>query len=185
MRSPSASRFAVLAGASGLVAGLVMAAWQMMYAAAAGDGFFTPINVCMSSFVYRGDAQMMIDEMMKNPSMSMNAPIDPAHLIVGAILHMMFSIVVGIVFAAILVALVRSIAWLGTYAGYVVGALAGAVLLYLLMMYAVLPVANPLMVDATPRGAFFVGHLAYGAAFGLLAFRMLGLRERRAAVAAT
>ncbi len=41
------------------------------------------------------------------------------------------------------------------------------------MMYVILPVANPLMVDATPRGAFIIGHILYGLTFGLIAFALL------------
>ena len=41
------------------------------------------------------------------------------------------------------------------------------------MMYAILPQANPLMVDATPRGAFIIGHVLYGLTFGLIAFALL------------
>jgi len=44
---------------------------------------------------------------------------------------------------------------------------------YALMMYVILPVANPLMVDATPRGAFIIGHILYGLTFGLIAFALL------------
>jgi hypothetical protein len=42
-----------------------------------------------------------------------------------------------------------------------------------LMMYVILPQANPLMVDATPRGAFIIGHILYGLTFGLIAFALL------------
>jgi hypothetical protein len=48
-----------------------------------------------------------------------------------------------------------------------------ALILYALMMYVILPGANPLMVDATPRGAFIVGHILYGLTFGLVAFALL------------
>jgi hypothetical protein len=49
----------------------------------------------------------------------------------------------------------------------------GGLVLYGLMMYVILPGANPLMVDATPRGAFIIGHVLYGLTFGLIAFALL------------
>lgn len=57
--------------------------------------------------------------------------------------------------------------------GYAGAAVIGALILDGLMMYAILPVANPLMVDMTPRGAFIVGHILYGLTFGLVAFALL------------
>src|SRR5438876_8837021 len=43
---------------AGVAGGLGMAMWQMIYSASRGDGFWTPLNVCMASFVYRADARM-------------------------------------------------------------------------------------------------------------------------------
>jgi hypothetical protein len=60
--------------------------------------------------------------------------------------------------------------------GFVAASVAGAGVLYLVMMYLVLPWANPLMCDATPRTPFFVSHLVFGAAFALVAWP-LGERE--------
>jgi hypothetical protein len=40
-----------------------------------------------------------------------------------------------------------------------VGQFKGGLVLYGLMMYVILPGANPLMVDATPRGPFIIGHV--------------------------
>jgi hypothetical protein len=50
---------------AGLVGGMGMAVWQMIDAAATGRGFWTPLNLCMASFVYRGEAAMIEQEMMK------------------------------------------------------------------------------------------------------------------------
>jgi hypothetical protein len=57
---------------------------------------------------------------------------------------------------------------------------AGAALLYVVMTYAVLPWANPL-IPLTPRGPFFIGHLIYGLLFGLVAYPL----ARRVAASAT
>jgi hypothetical protein len=170
------SRFIGLAAGSGAAGGVVMAMWMMIYSAATNNGFWTPLNVCMASFIYRSDAQMMMHEMMMHPGMmSMNAPLIPSHLAVGFLLHMLFSVVVGISFALILFAAIRvlGLPLLATRLGYTAAAVVGGLVLYGLMMYAILPVANPLMVDMTPRGAFIVGHILYGLTFGLIAFALL------------
>jgi hypothetical protein len=169
-------RFVGLAAVSGAAGGVVMAMWMMIYSAATNNGLWTPLNVCMASFIYRSDAQMMMHEMMMHPGMmSMNAALIPSHLAVGFLLHMAFSVVVGISFTLILFAAIRvlGLPLLATRLGFTAAAVLGGLVLYGLMMYVILPVANPLMVDMTPRGAFIVGHILYGLTFGLIAFALL------------
>jgi hypothetical protein len=88
---------------------------------------------------------------------------------------MTFSVVVGVSFALILLAAIRvlRLPLLATRLGYTGAAVMGGLVLYGLMMYVILPGANPLMVDATPRGAFIIGHVLYGLTFGLIAFALL------------
>lgn len=177
------NRFIGLAALSGAAGGAAMAMWMMIYSAATNSGFWTPLNVCMASFVYRADAEMMMKDAMAHPGMmSMNAPLIPAHLAVGFALHMAFSMVVGVSFALILLAAIRTLKLplVATRIGYAGAAVIGTLILYALMMYIILPVANPLMVDMTPRGAFIVGHILYGLTFGLVAFALL--RPSRAAL---
>ena len=169
-------RFVGLAAVSGVAGGVAMAMWMMIYSAATNNGFWSPLNVCMASFVYRSDAQMMLHDMMMHPGMmSMNEPLVPSHLAVGFLVHMAFSVVVGVSFALILLVVIRvlRLPLLATRIGYAGAAVIGALILYALMMYVILPVANPLMVEATPRGAFIIGHILYGLTFGLVAFALL------------
>ena len=158
-----------------LAGGLGMAMWQMIYSASRGDGFWTPLNVCMASFVYRADARMMVGDMMMHPGMSMNEPVQASHLAVGAALHLAFSAVVGIAFALVLLELSRAGLGrvLGSYTGYVVASILGGAILYFVMWYLVLPWANTQFKELALRGPFFVAHLVYGLAFGLLAFPLL------------
>src|SRR6516164_2959663 len=101
---------------------------------------------------------------------------------VGMILHLAFSMLVGIVFIAVLFALRRAgLGVLRTAPGYAAASVAGAALLYVVMIYLVLPWANPLMCHMTPRGPFFIGHLIYGLIFGLVAYSL----ARRAAPSGT
>jgi uncharacterized membrane protein YagU involved in acid resistance len=110
--------------------------------------------------------------------MSMNMAVEPGHLVVGMVLHLAFSIVVGLAFVSILYALRRAgVRMLGNGVAYIVASIAGAALLYMVMMHAILPWANPLMTDMTPRGPFFIGHLIYGLLFGVVAYPLV----RRAA----
>ena len=158
------SRFVGLAAVSGAAGGVVMAVWMMVYSAATNNGFWTPLNVCMASFIYRSDAQMMMHDMMMHPGMSMNEPVQPSHLAVGFLVHMSFAIVVGIAFALVIYIAIRTLRLplLTTRLGYVGASVIGGVILYALMMYVILPPpigANPVIPDMTPRGAFIIGHV--------------------------
>jgi hypothetical protein len=162
----------------GVAGGFGMALWQMAYSAGTGDGFWTPLNVCMASFVYRADARMMIHDSMMHPGMSMNEPVQPSHLAVGFLVHMSFAIVVGIAFALVIYFATRGLrlSLLTTRLGYVGAAVIGGLILYALMMYVILPPpigANPVIPDMTPRGAFIIGHVLYAITFGLVAFALL------------
>ena len=173
-------RFIGLAAVAGIAGGAVMAMWMMIYSAATNNGFWTPLNVCMASFIYRSDAEMLMKDMMQHPGMSMNMAVDPAHLGVGFIVHMGFSIVVGITFALVLLVAIRvlRLPLLTTWYGYTVASVIGALILFALMEYVILPPpigANPVIPDMTPRGAFIVGHILYGLVFGLVAFALLRL----------
>jgi hypothetical protein len=182
---PTAIQVPRLAGygaAAGLAGGIGMALWQMIDSAATSNGFWTPLNLCMASFVWRGQAAMIEKDMMMHPGMSMNMPVAAGHLAVGMILHLAFSVVVGIVFITILFGLRRAgLGVLRTAPAYVAASVAGAALLYVVMIYLVLPWANPLMCHMTPRGPFFIGHLIYGLIFGLVAYPL----ARRAAASGT
>src|SRR5207247_10389539 len=103
-----------------------MARSQMLYCAGRGDGFWTHLNVCMASFVYRSEAKMMVDDMMMHPGMSMNEPVQASHLAVGAGLHFAFSAVVGVAFALVLWQLARAVLGrlLSTYQAYVAASVA-------------------------------------------------------------
>jgi len=171
-------RFVGLAALAGVAGGAVMAMWMMVYSAATNNGFWTPLNVCMASFVYRQDGEMMVKEMMQHPGMSMNMAVEPSHLAVGFLAHMTFSIVVGISFAIVLLFAVRvlRLPLLTTAYGYVAASVIGALILFALMEYVILPPpigANPVIPDMTPRGPFVIGHILYGLTFGFVAFRLL------------
>ena len=181
-RATALPRLAGYGALAGLAGGVGMALWQMIDSAATSNGFWTPLNLCMASFVWRGQAAMIEKDMMMHPGMSMNMPVAAGHLAAGMILHLAFSVLVGIVFITILFGLRRAgLGLLRTAPGYIGAAIAGAALLYVVMIYLVLPWANPLMCHMTPRGPFFIGHLIYGLIFGLVSYPL----ARRAAESST
>src|SRR5712664_4200057 len=106
-RATALPRLAGYGALAGLAGGVGMALWQMIDSAGTSNGFWTPLNLCMASFVWRGQASMIERDMMMHPGMSMNLPVAASHLAVGMILHLAFSIVVGMVFITILFALRR------------------------------------------------------------------------------
>jgi hypothetical protein len=174
-REATSSHLLGIGAIGGLVGGFGMAMWQMIYSASTGDGFWTPLNVCMASFVYRADVPMMIHDSMMHPGMSMNEPVQASHLLVGTTLHFAFSAVVGMAFALVLLVIKQSglLGLLGNYVGYVAASIAGGAVLYFLMWYLVLPWANSEFKDLALRGPFFVAHLVFGLLFGLVAFPLL------------
>lgn len=175
-------RLAGYGALAGLAGGVGMALWQMIDSAATSNGFWTPLNLCMASFVWRGQAAMIEKDMRMHPGMSMNMPVAASHLAAGMVLHLAFSMLAGIVFISVLSGLRRAgLGVLRTVPAYVGASAAGAALLYVVMMYLVLPWANPLMCHMTPRGPFFIGHLIYGLIFGLVAYPL----ARRAAASGT
>jgi hypothetical protein len=170
-RATMLPRLAGYGALAGLAGGIGMALWQMIDSAATSNGFWTPLNLCMASFVWRGQAAMVERDMMMHPGVTMNTPVQASHLVVGMALHLAFSMLTGIVFITILLGLHRAgLAVLRTVAGYVGASVGGAALLYVVMMYLVLPWANPAMCHMTLRGPFFIGHLIYGLVFGLVAY---------------
>src|SRR5439155_26299244 len=95
-REAVSGRLFAVGAIGGLAGGLGMAMWQMIYSASRGDGFWTQLNVCMASFVYRADARMMVGVMMMHPGMSMNEPVHECQLAVGEAMILAFTAEVGI-----------------------------------------------------------------------------------------
>ncbi|MGH9205976.1 MAG: hypothetical protein ACRD1G_05395 [Acidimicrobiales bacterium] len=172
-----------LGALAGIVAGIPFALWMMIYSFASGNGFATPFNVCWAFFVYRSDAQTALTNAMMHPGMMMDEPVQTSHLLVGALLHFGFAAITGAAFAAVILTAIRvmRLPALRSWFGFTAASLVGGILVYLIMVYAVLPWANPFIVDMTPRGTFFIAHVIYGVVFGLTAFALI--RPDRLAVA--
>ena len=97
----------------------------------------------------------------------MNEPLLASHVIVGGLLHLAMSAAAGMAFAVVLAVLIRAgLRVLATPAGYVIAAVAGGALLYVIMLYGFAPLWNTEIVNFTPRVPFFLSHLLFGATVG-------------------
>lgn len=155
----------------GLLGGLVLFVQMAIYNGVTGMGFWSILNSCFAAFVFP-EASMgaMGESMMEHGmehGMAMDGPIVASHLAVGALLHLGLSALAGIAFVLVLALLLRAgIRILANPVAYVVAAMVGGALLYMIMMYGVSPALNPEIVQFTPHAPFFVGHLLFGATVG-------------------
>jgi hypothetical protein len=136
----------IAAGAiAGMIGGILMAAFAMMYAGLTGMGFLAPL--------------LMIGATFYGPQALVGGA---GVMLYGLILHMMTSAVWGVIFAVLLprgISAATATGW-GVLFGLVV-----AVVMY----FGVVPWANPTMYSRVPMmiGAFVVEHLLFGAGLGL------------------
>jgi hypothetical protein len=134
------AREIIVAGVvAGIIGGMLMAMIMMMATAAGGMGLFAPLRLIAATF-YGKDA------------MAGGAP-----LIVGLIVHMMNSMVFGVIFAWI--AGRRRAAFPALMAGVAFG-----VAIWAVMTFGGLPMLNPMMRERVVMMpvAWFIAHLAFG-----------------------
>jgi hypothetical protein len=146
----------IAAGAlAGIVGGIIMAMFAMMYAAIMGMGILAPLRMIGATF-YGPEALVG----------------GAGVLLYGLMIHMITSAAWGAVFALLLPRGISPAAAAGW------GAVFSLVVL-LVMTYGVLPWANPTMAARVPMmmGAFVIEHLLFGLGLGLTP-----VFERRAAL---
>ena len=138
-RASSGARFA--AGiAAGIVGGILMMGFMMTYASVTGAGVTMPLKA-LGAFVYGVESLVA----------------GPKAMLVGALIQLGFSIVLGILFALVVS---RSTSTLtGLFAGIAVG-----IAIWVAMDLFVLPLTNPTMAAriALMPQAYFIAHLLYG-----------------------
>lgn len=142
----------VIAGVTaGIIGGIVMAALTMMYTAGIGVGFWTPLRL-MAATTSGVDALIA----------------GGGTLIWGLMIHMMASIIFGVIFAALLPRRAGAAAGLG------LGALYG-IAVWAIMTFIGLPIVNSTMQArvALMPGWWFFAHLVFGAVTGISAAVML------------
>jgi hypothetical protein len=129
----------------GIVAGLVMAMWSMVVTAVMGMGLLA--------------APAMIAEPLFG-SVNPAAPSLVA-VVVGLMLHMMFSAVFGVVFLAIW----QSIGQGGATA--IVGGMIYGVIVWAVMSYIVTPLVGAHIAQMMPVWAWLIAHLMFGGVLGV------------------
>jgi predicted permease len=139
---------AVVRGAlAGMVGGMVMAMWSMVALWLTRSGFWQPLNLIAHTF-WRG------------------APLDAKFslgaALLGLVVHMMISMMVGVVFALGVQRIhgnLTAVAGLGMIAGIVI---------WVVMQYGVWRVVDADAAKAFTPWVFAVGHAMFGAATGLV-----------------
>lgn len=114
-------------------------------------------------------------------AMVMNAmPVSAGHVVTGAILHFAFAAFLGVAFAAVIGAAARvGLPGMRSAAGIMSAGVVGGAIVYVIMRWALLPSANPLMAFV-PQTAFFLAHLLFGLVVGVV----LAMAFRRPAASA-
>lgn len=140
---------------AGIVASIVMGMIEMIYEAVAGAGFWSPV-VFIGATVLRG-------------LQSLQAPVSFhfGGVVLGLMGHMMNSVILGLIFAAIFS---RSAMSRGALVGVgVVYALA----VFLVMWYVVVPGIDPVMRQLNGT-VFAIAHVMWGAVLGWFVFQPSG-----------
>lgn len=133
-----------------------MAKIQMMGLIMTGHATNATVTSLMSGMTPSGRAAVM-------SSMPLNA----GHMIVGVILHLAFSMFLGMMFFAVIAMFARvAPRALRTSMVFTLAGMFGGAVVYLVMRYGLLPSTNPLM-GFVPQIAFFVAHLLFGLLVGM------------------
>ncbi len=107
------------------------------------------------------------------PSSARNAvmaamPISSGRVVVGLVLHMMMSLLLGVSFAAVILGARRAgISVLRTRAGVIGASMLGGAIVYVLMRWVLLPPTNSMMAFV-PQSWFFIAHLMFGLVVGMI-----------------
>ncbi len=128
----------------GIFAGIVMAMIMMIVAVSNGQSLWAPVQLIANTIPSYRDANMGFQ-------------LGP--VLVGIMIHMVMSATWGFAYAFVaprLKASKTALFWIG---------IASGVVAYLVMMFLIVPWANPTMLQA-PQGWFFFAHLMFGGVLG-------------------
>ena len=132
---------------AGIIASVVMGMIEMIYEAAAGDGFWSPL-IFIGATVLR-----------RLQSVQMPVRFDFWGVVLGLMGHMMNSVILGLVFAAIF-----SHSAMSHGSRTVVGA-GYALVIFFVMWYLVVPAVDRVMLNLNAT-VFAIAHLMWGAVLG-------------------
>ena len=177
-----AGRVAGLGAGAGVVAGLVMAMWAMGASVQKDHGFFTPLYHIASLF---DSPASMMSSMKAAMTGGGQFHFEAGPALLGAMIHMMTGAMYGVMFF-LLIARARLSAAATAAAGMAYGAVVFAVSSWIALPLAasVFSAGDPIrhMPKLAGWGTFFVEHLMYGVALGVLAAVLLTRRHSNAVV---
>lgn len=150
-RSRTSASLLVRGAIWGVIASLGMAMYAMIASAALGQGFLTPLYGIASPLI--GDRDMMTSMQMVH--------VNPGPMLLGAIIHMMWGALYGIVFAF----LARQFGLAGL-AGLIAGTVFGLVVMGF-MMIVVLPLVGAGAMPKMVGYSFGIEHAVFGMVLGL------------------
>ena len=134
---------------AGMVGGAVMAMWSMLVLAVTGAGFWQPLDL-IAHTLWRGAP--------------LNGTFSAGALVLGMVIHMMTSAMLGVVIAGAVQRL-RGRGALAAGMGVGLG-------VWLVNQYAVWPLIDSASADRFTPWVFALGHLMYGAATALVVLRL-------------
>ena len=107
-------------------------------------------------------------------------PVSPGRVVVGLILHMMMSLLLGVAFATVILGARRAgLVALRTRAGVIGASMIGGAVVYVLMRWVLLPPTNSMMAFV-PQWWFLIAHLMFGLVVGAILAPALVPRSARA-----
>jgi hypothetical protein len=127
----------------GIVGGMAMGMWIMLYYFASDRGFWSPLGYIGHFFVRDADIT------------------STGQVVVGAVVHMMMSMMLG---AAVALIFARAARLTSMMRGVVVG-----LVVWIVQQYVVLNAFDEVAFDGFVQWAFAVGHALFGAMVGLVA----------------
>ena len=134
---------------AGVLAGLVMAMFEMLYEAIGGAGFWSPV--------------VFIAATLQRNLQSSTLPVafEPVPVWLGLMGHMLNSVILGLVFAWLVAPHLHSLT------GLVVGGVVYGLIVFAVEWFVVVPVVDPVMLKLNGL-AFGVSHVLFGATLGLV-----------------
>lgn len=135
---------------AGMAGGVVMAMWSMIVLWLTGVGFWSPLNL-IAHTVWRGAP--------------LGATFSGGALVLGLVIHMMMSMILGMVLAVG----VRTVAQLGRNpVTLAMTGMAFGIVVWVVMQYGVWKAVDPAAAPLFTPWVFAVGHLMFGAATALV-----------------
>lgn len=146
----------------GLVGGIALAMLMMIVTAAKGMGLLRPLYLIAATF---------------HGSWAMAKGVDIVPLVIGLMVHMLNSIIFGVVFALLLGSVTGTRRWGAT--AWTVSGLVWGLIVFIVNQYVVLPAVDPAMAMGADKVLFWwvLGHMMFGLILGFIVGSQAGVRS--------